>query len=171
MRKRVHSVRPELNITSMLDVVFNLVFFFVLIANFAGAERLPMDVPTFDDSLAREPTEPNKVVINILPNKTDAEVQADLAQGKRAVVGVGEIVFGATHLKPGETREVSEGGQKKVEDALTSLLKDEVKRDKRVLMSIRADKSIMYAEFPPILQKIADAGVTKINIVATATAK
>jgi biopolymer transport protein ExbD len=169
MRRHLKSTRPELNITSMLDVVLNLVFFFLLITNFAAAERVPMNVPSFSDSLAKEPTEPDKVVINVLPNKSADDIKAELAQGKRPVVGVREIVFGAEqkHIKPGETVEAVIGGSKQTVDKLQYLLEAEVKRDKKVLVSIRVDKSIMYGEIPAILQKVAEAGVTKIDIAAT----
>jgi biopolymer transport protein ExbD len=171
MRKMVHSVRPELNITSMLDVVLNLVFFFIVIADFTAAQRMPMEVPKFDNSLAQASTEQDKVVINVLPADQDIPViRAAEEAGERPVVRAGKIVFGFDTFKPGETVEVTEGGQKTTEDRLTYLLQHEVKIDKKVVMSIRADRSIMYADFPPILEAIAKAGVTKINIVAIATA-
>jgi biopolymer transport protein ExbD len=171
MRKTVHSTRPELNITSMLDVVFNLIFFFILIANFAAAERLPMFVPEFEHSLATDPTASDKVVINILPDQTAAQIAAAVKAGRRPAVHVAEIVFGLTHLKPGETVQVAQSGRLETEDRLTYLLRDAVKHDKNVLISVRADKSIQYADFPPILQAIAGAGISKINIVAVATGR
>src|SRR5437762_13735431 len=71
-RKRIRSVRPELNLTSMLDVVFNLITFFILITNFAAAElpRLANSVPRPDQSIAQESTRKNRVIVSVLPEGT-----------------------------------------------------------------------------------------------------
>ena len=69
-RKKTELPKPELNITSMMDLVLNLLTFFVLCSNFAMAELPFLEPPAPTKSKARPSDTPNKVTVNIIPNKS-----------------------------------------------------------------------------------------------------
>jgi biopolymer transport protein ExbD len=169
MRKTLRNLRPELNITSMLDVVFNLIFFFVLIANFAAAERVALEVPKPDNSIAKMQQEADRIVVSVLPDRPIDDIRRDEQAGRHVTTRAGLIRFGVEEFKPGATIEVTRGGQKVRVDRLAYLLEQEVRRDKNVLISVRADKSIRYGDMPAIMNAIAAANVKKISIVAKVT--
>ena len=53
------------NMAPMIDVVFLLIIFFVLISTFASAERIPMELPHPDHSRAENIKLSDRVIINI----------------------------------------------------------------------------------------------------------
>lgn len=58
------STRP--NLTPLIDVVFLLIIFFMVVSKFSTLERTKMDLPKADDAVTLDlPTEQNKVIINI----------------------------------------------------------------------------------------------------------
>jgi biopolymer transport protein ExbD len=60
------SLRPiRFNMTPMIDVVFLLVIFFMLVSQFSSAEHVEIEVPDPYDSQATEVTIPEKVIINV----------------------------------------------------------------------------------------------------------
>lgn len=60
------SLRPiRFNMTPMIDVVFLLVIFFMLVSQFSSAEHVEIEVPDPYDSQATEVNIPEKVIINI----------------------------------------------------------------------------------------------------------
>lgn len=152
MLKRVQSVRPELNITSMLDVVFNLITFFILITNFAAASLPQLTPPEPDKSVASQPTEKNTVTINVLPYPKE--------QGKKGEpyqIKFGMSTFGAEDL---------ENRNSKCEKTLVEFLGKEITASKDVAITLRVDRDIKYAYVEKIILVIRQAGVQKIQIVA-----
>ena len=64
---RLHA-RPSVsfNMTPMIDVVFMLIIFFMLVSNFASVENLELDLPDPDHSQAAKVKLTDRVVINCL---------------------------------------------------------------------------------------------------------
>ena len=140
-KKKTVLPRPELNLTAMMDLVLNLVLFFVLISNFSSVSNPPMSLPKPDKSKAQNSEAPNKVVLNIVP--TDAT--SGMAQ---------EVVFGVEHIPPGQYSKLSQ------------LLADEAKKSPDVVVDLRADRSLHYSEVAPVMKAISAAGIQTINMVA-----
>ena len=142
-RHKVELPRPALNITAMMDLVLNLVMFFVLVSNFAAASLPPLDVPQPDGSLAQASEGANRVTVSLRPPEGDH----DSGKVEKIMVGVDE--FPASDL-----------------NKLRELLRQQVKISKNVEIDLRADKTLEYSEVAPIMLAIRDVGVTKVNLVA-----
>ncbi|HNO80189.1 MAG TPA: biopolymer transporter ExbD [Phycisphaerae bacterium] len=63
LRKREKS-NITFNMAPMIDVVFLLIIFFMLVSTFASAENIPMELPNPDRSLAENVKIVDRVVIN-----------------------------------------------------------------------------------------------------------
>lgn len=141
---RIKHSRAEdvnLNLTSMLDVVFQLIVFFLLITNFTSAELPELEVPDPIQSTARESEERAKITINVLPD----EVSSGQA---------GRIRVGLLDLAPGDY------------GRLTDMLQLEFKKNPEVEIDLRADISVHYSQVQPVMEAITNAGIGRINLVA-----
>ncbi len=140
-KKRATLPKPELNITSMMDLVLNLLTFFVLVSNFAVAELPPLEPPRPTDSRARASEAANRFTINIIPERANPQ-RAEWVQ-----VGVEKIAPTAT-------------------DRVSELLRKEVRISPNVEVDLRADKSLTYDQVQPVMAAITNAGISRINVVA-----
>ena len=153
-RRAVTRCKPELNITSMLDVVLNLIMFFILITNFASA-NLPTEVqaPQPEESVAKDNPDISKLLVNVLP-LTTAKAEVDT----RDATDTGEasgIIFGGKHYA------MSELG------TITELLKKEATINPDIAISLRADRNIRFDAVQPVMNAITAAGIKTVNLVAT----
>ncbi len=139
-RKKAQLVKPELNITSMMDLVLNLLTFFVLTSNFAMAELPSLQIPNPSHSTARANQQPNKVVVSIL------------ADGDNGAAGF--IKMGIYDLQPSDL------------GRLATLLEIEKKKSPDVTVDLRADKRLRYDQVAPVLAVIASFGIRHVNVVA-----
>jgi biopolymer transport protein ExbD len=141
-RKKTELPKTELNITSMMDLVLNLLTFFVLCSNLAMAELPPMEPPQPNKSKARPTEAVNKFTINILPNKSSP---GDALS----------IKFGSSIELPRDA-----AGE------LTALIAAEKAKSPDVGVDLRADRSLRYDQVAPVMAAIKASGVTRINVVA-----
>ncbi|MCX5659346.1 MAG: biopolymer transporter ExbD [Planctomycetota bacterium] len=141
-RKKADLPRTELNITSMMDLVLNLLMFFVLTSNFALAELPKVEIPELGaGSQARANEKPDKIVVSVV------------AEGDSG---------NAVQIKVGSSNEVAPGDYGR----LTQLLLVEKTRSKDVAIDLRADKRLHYESVAPIMKAITEAGISHVNIVA-----
>ncbi len=137
-----HRPKPptQLNLTSMMDVVFQLIIFFILITNFAAADLPKLDPPDPTASTAREMPDINRVQINIVPAGDSGE---------------------ASHL-------VIYGNKYPRNDYATviGLLAGAKKLDEDVEVYIRADGMLYFEQVQPLMKAITEAGISRINLVA-----
>ena len=131
----------ELNLTSMLDVIFLLIIFFLLVSNMSTAELPKLEPPEPESSQAREPQERSRVVINIIPPESrNGTVQ--------------RVRVGQEDIAPGNF------------GRLTQMLQTEKLENPNVEVDLRADLSIHYKEVQPVMNAITSAGIGKINMIA-----
>jgi biopolymer transport protein ExbD len=140
-KKAIGRSKADINITSMLDVVFNLILFFILISNFASADLPKMSIPQPTKTVAKEDSNPNRVVVNIVPK--------DENTGQ-----ISGIVFSGTNYM-GKL------------DQLQAALAKEVAKQSEVQVVLRADKAIRYSDITPVMKAIANAGVKTVNLSAS----
>jgi biopolymer transport protein ExbD len=141
--KKPHQGHITLNLTAMLDVVFNLIFFFICIANMAGNELPQLDAPRPDHSKAINISDRKKVTVNVIPE------EGGTGYAKHVKVG-------ADLVPPGE------------EGRITALLKKEVELNPAIEIDLRVDKTIRYQAVRPVMNSITRAGIARINLVAFA---
>ena len=94
---------PAINLTPMLDIVFNLIIFFVVGTRFIGAEtKLPVKVPEVSEAGKLQPA-PEKRVINVYRDGrislddrflTTDQLRQELTATRARYAGLGVIVRG-----------------------------------------------------------------------------
>jgi len=140
----------EANFTSMIDVTFLLIIFFVLVSKIVSAESVELDLPRPFDPHTEAPTEEHRVIVNVV--KSAAEPGA--ADGYR----IGSLFFPADG-----------DGLIALADHLASLFA----ADPRTNVNLRADRMTGYEFVHPAMQAItlgaAQSGVedlmARVNLV------
>jgi biopolymer transport protein ExbD len=149
-RKKLELPKPELNITSMMDLVLNLLTFFVLVSNFSAAE-LPQDIkpPKPLESRALSAASTDKITLNIVPiNATD---QSGVAK---------EIKFGAYDPIPLPTDYV------KLREQIAAELHKSKENKSDLHVDLRAHRDLNYDQISPIMNVLKTSGISQINVVA-----
>jgi len=142
-RKHREKHTIELNLTSLMDIVFQLIIFFILVTNFAAAELPELEPPDPTESTATDPGEIQKVMVNIVPSETAPGMARHL------------IVRGRT-LPP------APAGYQQVTEILTDAR--EANPDLQVML--RADKRLRFEQIQPVMQAVTRAGIARLNLVS-----
>ena len=113
----------RLNLTALVDVTMLLLTFFMVVNQFASAERVKMEIPTPDESLAQDKRIAESLVINILdrganqppgyqigPIRVDsiAELSRQLAGAKRRTPQLEVVLRADKRLSYRQVRDVME---------------------------------------------------------------
>ena len=141
VRKAKEPARVELNLTSMMDVVFQLIIFFLLVNNMSSAELPELEAPQPLGSKAYMLPDRKSVTINVIPQQKGATTARSVRVGLKDIL-------------PGNYTE------------LTELLKTEKAENEFIEVDLRADKNIEYQYVQPVMNAITSAGIGKINLIA-----
>ncbi len=146
-------VKPEMNMTPLIDVTFLLIVFFMLVSNIVSNERVPMVVPQLEDSKTRELGDIEKVVVSIAPASFSGDARLD-----------------APLDHPGQARYVQLGAGQRFQltqlPQLTEALRRETQKNPEVEVLLRGDAALYYGQVQPIMDAITAAGVGTVNLVA-----
>jgi len=153
-KKRVESGSPTVNMTPMIDVVFQLIIFFMLVNNIVSEESISMVVPRLWEPKVLELGKMNRVVINIVPPENpDSRYkgEGDLldVNGAATHVKVGLRIYGYEQL-----------------DEVTKQLEDAKRENEDIQVLLRADAATYYQNVQPVLAAITKAGIKTVNLVA-----
>ncbi len=129
---RHEPTRIAANLTPMIDVVFLLIVFFVLVSQIVDLENVKMDLPVPIDPASEMADDERRVVVNVEPT----------SGGRVAGYRLGARFFGA-----------DTAGLKELSTTLASLYQD--MPDMRV--NLRADRSTHYQWVQPALEAVARA--------------
>jgi len=140
-RFKSDKTQVNLNLTAMMDVVFQLIVFFLLVTNFTSAELPKLEVPNLEESQAIVMPDRRKVVVNVIPE----DGGTGLTKGLK--VGITEIPAGEYGL-------------------LTDMLRKEIQNNPAVEIDLRADATIHYEQVQPVMNAITNAEITRVNLVA-----
>ena len=140
--KKYHP-RPSLtfNMAPMIDVVFLLIVFFVLVSTFASAERIPMELPRPDHSQARNVKLTDRVIINVQLVDPDAPETSDVAYS----------------IGPNRPQSLA---------VISERLMQHKRAVPELKVVIRADRRVHYGEVREIMEIVAEHGIEMMNIVA-----
>lgn len=150
----------ELNMTSMLDIVFQLIIFFILVSNFAAADLPPMEPPNPLESKARMHQELAFVrTINIVPELK--LVGADPANGRPLFDATGRAQY---VMLLQQEFPVTPAGMA----ALTSKLKEirSLPEGEALEIDLRVDHRLTFDQVQPVMMAITGAGIARVNLVA-----
>ena len=155
MKSLIHTrgpATPRMNLTPLIDIVFLLVIFFMLVNTMAAKQLVQMIVPKLEDKpQVQELPEGERIVISVAPQ-----------DGKRdrfdpmALEGAARFVQVGTH-KRFEATDV--GG-------IREAVREMVTRYPEAPVVLRADAALYYGEVEPIMDAITSAGVGQVNMVA-----
>jgi biopolymer transport protein ExbD len=152
------AVAPEMNITPLIDVVFLLIIFFMLVSRIVAEEREPMIVPRLDQPEAKELITDNRLVVNV------ARIEPAVNQRKE------QMDAKDTHLAgPGAAQYVKIGLKKYSLSQLpqiTQRLSRLHEANPKLEVLLRADAGLHYREVAPVLRAITSAEIGKVNLVA-----
>jgi biopolymer transport protein ExbD len=123
----------------MIDIVFQLLVFFMVASHLVNAEREPVQLPDPAHSQAKEKDRADRLVINLFSD-TEGRIQkikanADLIKDLPALVDL--------LLRVGPQLQANHGS-----------------------VILRADKNMQFVEMEKVLRAIANAGVTSVDIAA-----
>ena len=160
-RRRVHT--PEMNMTPLIDVSFLLIVFFMLVNRILSEESVRMVVPKLDDPQVVDPGEGDRLVLNVVafePPGMDRSAGHPLSiPGRPAGVKVGltMIPFGPAW-------------RARLDEALRHAVQRYEKQNKqpaaKLEVILRADAALSYDHVQPVLETIAEAGFSRVSLVA-----
>lgn len=140
-RRRAPAIQP--NLTPMVDVVFLLIVFFIVVAQITTNERLELILPKLVDARTVDPGEERRVVVNVVP---ESEVAAQ----------------GGAFLMTGDVYAADDAGVGALIDRLSQIQA----RDPGIAVSVRADRVERYDRVHAALRACAEAGVNRVNLIA-----
>lgn len=167
---------PTLNVVSMVDVIFNVIVFFIITAKAASDENVKMAVPKVETpNVHPVPKEVPKLTVSVVCNSPE-QVDAQLNKLR------GNDVHGAIAVGGSTVKMVTVGGLPKhqfkinpsrpdygpVTAAIKEIAAIRLKgADPKVKLEIllRADMGSTYDQVRPVMDAISAAGMEKINLI------
>ncbi len=132
-----------INMTPMIDVVFLLIIFFMLVSNFATAENVPMELPNPFQSQARQVKLRDRVIINC------------------------QLVD--TPIGPEVTYRIGPNPPESLDQISARLAKAKVaseERRRKMIVVIRADRRLPFADVRRAMQIVSDNKIEQLRLVA-----
>lgn len=142
-RGRAYSSGIQPNLTPMVDVVFLLIIFFIVVAQITTSERLELTIPKLLDARTVDPGDERRIIVNVVPLSEIAEIGGDF-------------------LVSGDVYAIDEAGVGALIDRLSAIRG----RDPGIAVSVRADRVERYERVHEALRACAEAGVTRVNLIA-----
>jgi len=152
-KRKYTSVTPEMNMTPLIDVVFQLIIFFMLVNNIIAEQMVEMVVPDLENARTHELTEGDHIMVSIAPAEFTSDDRKDdpLAfDGDAQYVQVGKRQFSLDDL-----------------EGITNELRDwKATRRSEVEVLLRADAALFYNAVAPVMAAITAADIQTVNLVA-----
>lgn len=145
MRRRRRRQQPRaligFNLTPMVDVIFMLTIFFMLVSRFSSAEQVPMELPAPNESQAKAKRVEARVVINcrLASMTADPNAQVLYSVGPNQPEPLGRLAARLASMKAANP-------------ALQVVL--------------RADRRIAYSSVRAVMRVIAENQIDILNVVA-----
>ncbi|MEX2216581.1 MAG: biopolymer transporter ExbD [Phycisphaeraceae bacterium] len=147
---------PQMNMTPMIDVTFQLIIFFMLVNNIIAEESVTLIVPKLWEPRTKELGDVKRITINIKPMEADRDrtkmedainILGEPAPGKPIKVGLME--YGFDEL-----------------EAVTATLKESRDQNENVEILLRVDGGMKYEHVQPVMAAITAAKIKTVNLVA-----
>ncbi|MCH9001693.1 MAG: biopolymer transporter ExbD [Planctomycetes bacterium] len=141
---RLHSRKPEgltFNATPMVDVIFMLTIFFMLVTRFSSAEQIPMELPKPEHSQAKVPKGTDRIIVNCRPADPSDPDSFDVLYS----------------IGPNRPEALS---------VIAERLKSMKQRTPEMTVVVRADRRLHYVHVRAVMRVVADCGIEMLNVVA-----
>lgn len=141
IKRDSQTIQP--NLTPMVDVVFLLIVFFIVVAQITTSERFELVLPKLLHAQTTPLGDERRIVINVVP-----EAEMDAQQGAFLLAG---SAFGQSDEDY---------------DALVDRLSQIRARDPSIAVLVRADRAEQYQRVHMALRACQEAGIVRVNLVA-----
>jgi biopolymer transport protein ExbD len=144
--------KPQMNITPLIDVVFLLIIFFMLVNNIISEQSVEMIVPKLDEPTTRGLDDAGRLIVNIAPAEYARSERLDnplLFDGEARFIRVGLQTFAADDLQ-----------------GVTDALIEAKSANDNLEVVLRGDGALYYGVVQPVMGAIARAGIDKVNLAA-----
>lgn len=98
----------EMDMTPMIDVVFNLIIFFMLVTQMVTIERAELELPRADNAQEEEVEDKNQFIVNIHEKPDDNGRWIETSLGKHTWAELSQLLYEEAQAKFNETEEVSD---------------------------------------------------------------
>jgi len=140
-RQRQSSSGISFNAVPMVDVIFMLTIFFMLVSRFSSAEQIPMELPKPEHSQASVVKIPERVIINCRVNGLLP------AESPQAVFSIG----------PNQPESL---------DVIARRLVAMRQKSPNLKVVVRADRRLPYAQVREVMRMLANHNIGMLNVVA-----
>ena len=157
----------QFNLTPMIDCTFQLIIFFILVAQISQEQLLPMIVPEPEKSQARDPgegnrTRPDVAIVNIW-NRFGNREKLDNVSRQDAPLGVMEAEGYSIRTEKIEIHDIPR---------LREVLKQEKARfdadsgGGHFYIEVRSDMDIGYGDIYPVMRAAGEIGIRQMYMTA-----
>ncbi|MBN1764210.1 MAG: biopolymer transporter ExbD [Sedimentisphaerales bacterium] len=161
MKKKSHSILrdsqpPQFNMTPMIDVVFLLIIFFMLICQFIVQENYKLEIPD-DCAHAIVPDHPDEgaITVSVYPKPVQDDETAQ-----------NEVLFAVRSYRfdPADPR-YRHDGDLLIAD-MSRQITEQAQRKSDPLINLRADKDMTYGNVQKALLALARSKITRVQLAA-----
>ena len=153
-------VKPTMNITPLIDVVFLLIIFFMLVNKIVTDEVPELQLPKVDDSMTSSTEGETRIIINVLPTQPFKK-PGDKDKRLGPENSVKEVIEGRT----GEAKHVAIGNKKweiskpeemeKFVEFTANMIRARKKNsDKKLKVLLRVDAAVQYGYVMPVMTSV-----------------
>ncbi|MCK5114706.1 MAG: biopolymer transporter ExbD [Phycisphaerae bacterium] len=155
----------QFNLTAMIDVVFILITFFMLICRSIGQENYKLSVPDeCSTAIVADQSEQGGLTVSVFPRGPKVRVPA--AGLKPGQAGARQAVYAVRSMSFDPQSEVYSGDRELMLAEMTAEIEQAVQQKGESVVHLRVDKNLSYAEVQPVLQALALAEVKTVHLAA-----
>ena len=159
-------VKPTMNITPLIDVVFLLIVFFMIVNNIVTDEVPELQLPELIDPETHNAEGKNRVIVNIIPEQLfvpedegrmgpgHPEARVLSRSGAMKAVSIGSNLFEINHPDPAKKRAAIQGFQ---ELCKASIAQRTASNGEPPMIMLRADAGLYYSSVLPIMNMMQQA--------------
>ena len=130
------------NMTPMIDVVFLLIIFFMLVAQISRQRAIEVDLPRLENAASTGIEGESRAVINVVPRARVAIYEGDYRLGSMSYDNTPEGLR-----------------------LLAAALRDTARAHPDVLVLVRAARTEPYERVYPVIRAVRDAGIARVSLV------
>jgi len=155
----------QCNITPMIDVVFLLIIFFMLICRFISSENYKLVIPDqCQNALPSEDASSNPLTVSVFP-KSSMEGNSNAVH----VASNSDILYAvrSSIVDPGQP--LYQQSPDALQEDLAAEIIHNIRNKPESVVHLRADKDLTYGQVQVLLQSLAQAKIQKVRLAAIRT--
>jgi len=146
--QREPSVPCQLNLTALLDVVLQLIVFFILVSQLGLEDHPELNLANPENPQVQRAGQDHRLIVNLLAVGAEINPQSESRSAQLAAIKIGEATFG--------TRDMAR---------VTEFLAGQLETDPDLRVLVRADAGLPFESVRPVLEALRTAGAHEIGLV------